>query len=158
LWDVASRRELMSLTDSHTDAVLFDRRGHGLFTLREGEVHLWPIRRDDVGSLRTDAPRQILKFGDASPGMSISNDGRWLAVPDRTKGKEAVFDLEQGNQPAAYFDQPGMDAIALSRDGRWLASGSMHEGASVKVWDRVTRKLVAELPGRRDGVAPTLAF
>lgn len=90
-----------------------------------GSTMLWTYSSDDTSGLQ-DVPRAV----------SISDDGRWIAVGSQGSGSSGhpealLFDRDAGNVPVAFVDTPGsVFDLDLSGDGQFLVIGTkaVHAG------------------------------
>jgi WD40 repeat protein len=62
------------------------------------------------------------------------------------------MEVDQPAERARFGDHPDINSVALSPDGRWVAAGS-RRSSEIKVWDRATGLLVAQLPDITAGTA-----
>ena len=62
------------------------------------------------------------------------------------------MEVDRPAERARFGDHPDINSVALSPDGRWVAAGS-RLGSEIKVWDRATGQLLAQLPDSTAGAA-----
>jgi len=136
LWDVASGRELRTLTghDFYISSVAFSADGR---TLASGgwdkTVRLW-----DVASGRE---LSVLKHSASVRSVALSPDGRTLAssIEDQTV---RLWDVASGQERATLRHSREVESLAFSPDGRLLATGA---GLGVKLWEVASGRELREL-------------
>jgi WD40 repeat protein len=173
LWDLVSRRELLTLFTNEADkarwqrvnlflkagwpseekfqttvqAVAFSPNGQLLATANDdGRVQLW-----DTGSGRE---LRVLCAEGHTAALAFAPDGATLAL-GRDKAVE-LWDVASGQlRQSLDGHTAAVSALAYSADGHLLASGS--QDWTVKLWDPAAAKERATLIGHRHVVA-SLAF
>lgn len=87
--------------------------------------------------------------------LSVSGDGRYVAVGSQHYGRVRVLHTENGKVALGLRRKGGSTVAALSRDGGLLATGS--DNGVVRLWDvRARRRLVTRATGA--GPIEALAF
>jgi serine/threonine protein kinase/WD40 repeat protein len=155
LWDLKAGRQLAFLPTQSTHGILFDASGALLIHVRQIGVFRCPVRPDAArAGLVKIGPAQRLALPPSEHYMVSSRDGKVIAMPYGSLVR--VLDLRHpDDSPALPAPAKGsltefgpiQDAryVAISPDGRYVAAGS-HHGPGAKVWDRLTKKLVKDLP------------
>lgn len=147
LWDVATRKELMTFAGKSFTAVAFSPVGKLLaMGSDEGAVTLYDLQaRRELG---------ILKGVDGLIwSMAFSPDGQTFAWTNG--GPEIVlWDVPTMKQRYRIKHQNGVLSVAFSPDGKILATGS--EGTT-HLWEVSTGKPIATFPGH-EGAVLSVAF
>ena len=107
-------------------SVAFSRDGRTLASSsQEGTVRVWdPLTGQELASLSAGA-------GNATHGVSISPDGRYLAAGDDHAAH--VWELATMREVARLGHDSPIYGVVFSPDGRYLATTSID--ATVGVWD-----------------------
>ena len=155
LWDLATARQIDSVTGSATESVHFHPGGRGIITLDTGAIRLWP--RSDRGASPPSPPQLLVQLGSTTARMALTGDSRWLAASDPSVGRAIVVHLDRPEQPTTSFDHVGVGEIALSPDGHWLATESTGENSGIRIWDLTTGQLATQLTGDRQGANVTFS-
>jgi len=143
-WDAGTGAKIGAFPLKAGDAVCFTRDGKSLITVdRLAGVRQRTVEQVDgatSSTWRLGRPRSLL---DASTiqDVSVSQDGRHLAVTQQTTGQAFILDLQASSANVVLAGHPEVDRIALSPDGRWAATGSWYNSL-VKIWDARTGALV----------------
>lgn len=128
----------------HPRGVLYASSGDGL-------LFEWTLTAPDPAA--TEARHAIHSIGYLLPALSVSPDGRWLAVarhgwdaepaPGSTQrgNMVLVFDVSSPGPPLPRFELPAhfvtMARVVFSPDSRWLAAGAY--GHPPTLWDLSAR-------------------
>ena len=144
LWDVANRKLLMRLPTLRIRATQFSNDGKWLMYSGDKGVRLRPVQVSNDGekTLVELGPEQTVFDGYCkrawmnSTSTGIGVDG----------GSDTVYaiDLEAENEIIKFGRHPGLDYVRISPDNRWVVSTTW-VGFGVRVWDRHSRKLVADI-------------
>jgi eukaryotic-like serine/threonine-protein kinase len=149
LWDLTAAREVAHLPVGFSGAVLFHPRDGSLITYGATGVERWPIRPDTevaTGKLRVGPSTKLASFSRSdSYHACLGRDGGLLAVADQPNQQVIVLDVDRPADRTQFGNQPGISSVALSPDSRWVAASS-ERGPEIKVWDRASGQLVAQLP------------
>jgi len=117
----------------------------------DGATILWDLAtRPPLGKPLTDASNSVVR------DVCFNHDGSVLAA-SRQNGDVMLWDVDSGKPLGVPLARQGVIAgrIAFSPDGTLLAAGYLLRGPAwdgVMVWDLVTRKVRAKLPGTAGGV------
>jgi serine/threonine protein kinase/WD40 repeat protein len=148
-WDLAAVQESALLPRGFIYVVLFHPSGDSLFTSGLAGLYRWPIRpaRASGGGALQIGPPQPLHVPTKTDGISLSADGRLLAVADTHNSQAILFDLETGKKTTLGTHRD-IGKIAISPDGHWVATvPRTFEASTVKIWDAQRRTFAQDLPG-----------
>jgi WD40 repeat protein/Flp pilus assembly protein TadD len=148
LWDGQSGREVAHLPIGETRSVLFHPADGSLFTSGGRGVYHWPVAADrgSPHDLRIGPPRQLVTALNTWE-ITLSSDGRSLAVVDRGQARALVLNLAGGAQ-VQLRPHPQIARTSISPDGRWVATSTYWgRQSTIKVWDARSGQLVRDLPG-----------
>ncbi len=139
VWDIAARQSLSTFKAGRlpTMAMAFSADGERLATTDQtGQVQAWDWRN-----------RQPLMTvsGAGVSQLAFSMDSQQLAVGEAEK--ITVYDIADGSAAFTLQTGPGgvTDVLAYSPDGQYIINGGAIP--SLTVWDAVSGRLVASLPG-----------
>jgi WD40 repeat protein len=137
LWDVATRRERLTLAASGVMAYCSDGK-----TLAAGGV-FDPVQLLDLVTGKSWPKRWKPTYATA---LAFSPDGLTLAVAS-TKRSVLLWDLKTGNERILQADASRILSLAFSPDGKLLASAS--EDGTIEVWNvmPVNEPAILEEPG-----------
>ncbi|MET8762619.1 serine/threonine-protein kinase [Lentzea sp. NPDC004782] len=153
VWDVATRKVKIGLTDAHGgDDLTFSPDGK---LLAYGGTKYQEIKLVDPATGKT-----VRTINDSSAsGVSFSPDGKTLAVPDDDGTNSLqLWDVATGQSKAVFDRTEGDDIITKTLyhpDGRTLATWG--HGNSVQLWDVATKSVRANVIGA-GGKIETVAF
>jgi WD40 repeat protein len=95
---------------------------------------------------RLGPPRNIpLPFGNPER-ISLTTDGRQLAVVNELAGLATTVDVKADFRPGPVLAHANAGFLAQSRDGRWLATSGWHSDV-VRLWEAPTGRKVREWTG-----------
>lgn len=149
-WDSPSgtRKAKLDLGPDLWDGVAFDPSGTSFATYLGSRVKVWD-RASGRSTVSTMAE-------DGVQAAAFSSTGQFLATTD---GKNVnLSDPHTGQVVFTLRGHSAVTAVAFRPDGNVLATGS--KDGTARIWDLITRKEVAQLPGHDtddDGVT-ALAF
>lgn len=104
---------------------------------------------------RSDALFNLCRVASGVAALSVSSDGRWVAVGEYPSGGISVWDLRSRKELArfnqTYFHQPFQFSptaplLAFSSGGSAFASENEPPRNVIRIWDGELRQIVAELP------------
>jgi WD40 repeat protein len=153
VWDVAQRTNLHVLK-GHTNTVLslaFHPKA-GKIATAGNDIRIWDAA--------TGRQERVLPSPEVS-GVNVlafSTNGQWLAAATFRRHLVELWDANTWNPLPGLPDHPdAVTAVAFSPDpeSRWIATGCVD--GSVRVWERSTRRLLAQLPGH-SGMINSLVF
>jgi serine/threonine protein kinase/sugar lactone lactonase YvrE len=153
VWDVATRKVKIGLTDAHGgDDLTFSPDGE---LLAYGGTKYQEIKLVDPATGKT-----VRTINDSSAsGVSFSPDGKTLAVPDDDGTNSLqLWDVATGRSKAVFDRTEGDDIITKTLyhpDGRTLATWG--HGNSVQLWDVAAKSVRANVIGA-GGKIETVAF
>ena len=151
VWDIQTERTVVGPLKGHTDYVenvAFSPDGKQIASgSKDTTVRVWDL---DSGRL-VQGP--LMKHGGAVYLVEFSPDGKRL-VSVAYDGYVCVWDVGTGSLLSGPMDRhpegsldvrhtPSSGYYAVSPDGKWLV-GRSSEGLSVRVWDSLTRLVVAD--------------
>jgi WD40 repeat protein len=95
-------------------------------------VYIWSLEQ------REQKPRQLTlaamrgRQGNQArsadvPQVIFSADSRYLAAPDRERGRISIFDVASGKEAFAFTSMNGWKCISISPDGKWLAAVASYD-------------------------------
>jgi WD40 repeat protein len=146
LWEVASGREIRSLTghDRGVTSVAFSADGKTLASGSEDEsIKLW-----DVAS--GHELRSLNGHGDAVLSVSFSPDGKTLASGSIDKSIK-LWEVATGRELRSLTGHGGwVWTVAFSPDGKTMASGS--DDKTIKLWSIANGRELRSLTGHRDSI------
>lgn len=136
LWfrELSSGRVLAKAQLKRFAKVIFNPRGHELYTLDSDGLKRWPIRetKDTIAV----GPPFPLGPGSSHHMNGLATDGtgrRLVAVVDQMSWR--IFELDELPMSLRQGSQPSLCYPAISPDGRWLATGTFYDPPSCRVWD-----------------------
>jgi serine/threonine protein kinase/WD40 repeat protein len=143
LWDLRTGRELARLPTGYTVSVAFRPNGELLTAGWEG-LYRWPAR---AGSGSRDelqfGPARLVALPFIPQFLSLSPDGRTLAVVGERSGVGQILDLDQGSVRVGPIQHSLVSYAAYSPDGRWLATSGWHSDR-ILLWNVATGKMARE--------------
>jgi WD40 repeat protein/serine/threonine protein kinase len=142
LWDVATRRPILSLEgfEPGVGSLAFTPDGAILaFASGNGRIHLWDVA----------ARRHVVSWQAAAryTKIAFTPDGKLLASGGGS-GPIEFWDIPTGYKRAS-LPGPGGNRVAISPDGRTLAAS---KDTTVRLWDMATQQETAVLPGHKANV------
>jgi serine/threonine protein kinase/WD40 repeat protein len=162
LCDAKTNREIAFLPCTGTHQALFHPDGNSVFVCTTRGLYRWPIKSEAIplGQRLVIGPPRLLGDRVDTHEMSLSQDGRLLAVSDHTNGLGILLDLEADKNAGVRIHHKMIAGIALSPDGHWLATGTWwgELAAGVKIWETRSGKLACDLPREAVGLDATIAF
>jgi serine/threonine protein kinase/WD40 repeat protein len=143
LWDLDTGRELAWLPTGYTVSVAFRPDGELLTAGWEG-LYRWPVqagsgKRDDLQF----GPARLVPLPFIPQFLSLSPDGRTLAVVSERSGVGQILDLDQESVRFGPVQHPQVSYAAYSPDGRWLATTGWHSDR-IHLWNVETGKMARE--------------
>jgi WD40 repeat protein len=102
----------------------------------------------------TGKEKASTSLGTHVPALAFSPDGKVLAV---SMASLQLFDVDPLRMRTSWQGPKGVSAVVFAPDGRALATAGNHEGQA-KLWDPVTGKELATVPGAYIRPARALAF
>jgi WD40 repeat protein len=133
-WDASSGNEIGSFPLKAFSQQVFTPDGRSLLTVdRMTGIRQRTLEKVGASAYRLGKPRPFLEASDIED-VSLSLDGRHLAVTQRPAGQAFIFDLQNPAAKVVLSGHPLVDRIAISPDGRWAATASWHNPL-VKIWD-----------------------
>jgi len=96
----------------------------------KGEIIIWDL---DTGEIVNRIKTKI-----TANCISLSQDGKILAVGDKDTPSIHIFDIETGTETKVLkgYDKKCVNSVAFSRDGRFLASGgTLQKNKSIIIWN-----------------------
>jgi WD40 repeat protein/serine/threonine protein kinase len=114
---------------------------------------------------QSDALFTLGQLSNEVSALSVSSDGKWLAVGEyagrglsiwdlRARQEIARFPVGEGGEPFAF--SPAAPLLAFSAGDRRNRPGERNQGGQVRLWDAVHRRIVGEFP--ESGRPSALAF
>jgi WD40 repeat protein len=132
------------LISVHTNTIVWSAVKGGQTWVCHGEdrVELWPER---------DA-RQSQRMAIRSPleRLAASENGRWLATPERAAQKVSIWDCETGHA-VTNLAARGVDGVWFSPDSRWIIASV---AGGYRTWETGTWKASASWEARLDSGNP----
>jgi WD40 repeat protein/serine/threonine protein kinase len=114
---------------------------------------------------QSDALFTLCQLSNEVSALSVSSDGKWLAVGESAGRGMSIWDL-RARQEIARFPagevgepfafSPTAPLLAFSAGDRRNRPGARNQGGQVRLWGAVHRRIVGELPG--SGRPSALAF
>jgi WD40 repeat protein len=138
IWDMATRRERVTLTDhaGMIKAVAIAPDGSWLAAAGGKTVQIWDVA---TGQLRVTLSGHA---GEVET-LAIAPDGSWLATGGND-GTVRIWDVAAGHERAILTGHTGIvETVALTPDGKWLASGGSDQ--TIRIWDVTTTRRVRAL-------------
>jgi WD40 repeat protein/serine/threonine protein kinase len=114
---------------------------------------------------QSDALFTLCQLSNEVSALSVSHDGRWVAVSEHADRGISIWDLRARQEVARFSAGAGSEPLAFSPAAPLLAfwavdgpkrPGSTKPGGQVRLWDATSRRIVGELPV--SGVPNALAF
>jgi eukaryotic-like serine/threonine-protein kinase len=136
-------RVATTLPTDYSYSALFEPDGGGLFTASVAGLKHWPVERSVAGQIRIGPPRSVSLPFEVPMRISLTGDGRTLAVVGEQAGKATLLDPASDLPPRVTVDHPSAGFVALSRGGHRLATAGWH-GDSVRLWDAHTGAMLHE--------------
>jgi len=105
---------------------------------------------------RSDAIYTLCQRSNAIFSLSVSHDGKWLAIGEEERGGVSIWDLPSRQKVAELSAGDGRVLVAFSPRDSLLAfaghadGGSTNRQGSVRLWDSNTRRTIVELPLERN--------
>jgi WD40 repeat protein/serine/threonine protein kinase len=135
VWDLATCKQCDLLPVGRCDAV-FDRNGTSLLVKSKVGLTRWPIVGGEHPTDVRFGPSQTLNetpvYDDR--GISVSQDGRWLAMPVGEQEVDVLNFLDEPSERLRVGPHDAISNVAISPDGSWLVTGTQF-GSGIKVWD-----------------------
>ncbi len=153
IWDVESGESLQILKAAGNRCVAFTPDGRYLASCGYDGATMGVVKVWEVGDQWNESVDQRIPTGEVS-WLSISPDGRYLALNNRRDGTVRVLETTTGRERRLLRAHAVVQGVAFGPDGRTLASGGTDR--LVKLWD-----ITEELPviTREDGAhVPAIAF
>jgi WD40 repeat protein len=145
LWDVARRKEIVTLDAKEVQGIALSPDGRTLATA-SGAVRLWDVPK---GTKKATLNGDPAKFA----FVAFSSDGKTLATAGEAGGNErktivTLWDVDTHKQKSTLTGYTGsIFGVAFSRDRKLIAAGGGHFSSNgqagageVKVWDATTGK------------------
>jgi WD40 repeat protein len=141
VWDACSAQKIGSFPLKWVEDVIFPPDGRSLFTVdRFVGVRQRTLEQVGASAYRLGKARPFFDAPGSEQG-SMSLNGRYLAVAQKTNNQSSVFDLQKPNSKVVLSGHPLNTRIALSPDGQWAATASWNNPL-VKIWDARSGDLV----------------
>ncbi len=121
----------------------------------DGKVRAWGGSRFIIVRAEGAAPRRYPTGETANP-VSVSPDGRWLAVGAQHSTDVRIFDLHADHVELVHSERCALGAFpAFSPDGQWLACGG---GESIRILTAGTWTVAHLLPATSSGYIADVSF
>jgi WD40 repeat protein/serine/threonine protein kinase len=114
---------------------------------------------------QSDALFTLCQLSNEVSALSVSHDGKWVAVGEYGDRGISIWDLRARQEIARFRSGEGGEPFAFSPTAPLFAfcvwdrpnrPGSRNSGGHVRIWDAVSRRIVADLP--LSGAPSALAF
>ena len=143
LWDVVEGTEL-GLLPGHFVTAHFTPDGGNLLASGADGVFCWPIRSDDASpKIHIGLPTQIADKS-SERRSSLSPDGTWLAVTDRSRNLVELFQASSLVRTRAFSGIAQVAFALPSPDGQWCVGGTWPEH-QFAIWDARSGELVQRI-------------
>jgi serine/threonine protein kinase/WD40 repeat protein len=139
IWHISSLREVARLPIGHTRGSFFwtDGTNRSLITWGIAGLQLWPMKHassDSASHIDMGPPEQLVGPVRYPEYAALSDNGRMIAMGDKSQGQIAVYDLKRKEKTISVdFGNPS--AVAISPDGSFVAAGTWAAPKNiVRVW------------------------
>jgi|GEM_PF-4490710 len=154
LWDVRQGTPLGRLLNVATAYVIYDRHRQSIIAGDRWRLYEWPVsclEQDGEFCVTIGKPvRTSLPDGLWPAGLSLSGDGRLMAVLTHSTGREQIGIQDRASGEWSWMPTATTtESIAVSRTGRWLATSSRRaDGPPCRIRQIPLGEVLLEIPQR----------